>query len=113
MPRRSSPESLVGISLCCADYIRSCLTDVLEASQANLDRLKVPSALTMYPFAENIPNTVRGAIALTHRLGIRCLWDEQLCVVQDDLLRKVLQLEKVAAMYENAHMIEWRQMDRM
>ncbi|ROW08800.1 hypothetical protein VMCG_02709 [Cytospora schulzeri] len=41
-----------------------------------------PGSLT--PYASNLPNTVRDAMVLVQSLGIRYVWIDSLCIIQDD-----------------------------
>ncbi|KAK6859047.1 heterokaryon incompatibility protein-domain-containing protein [Apiospora arundinis] len=85
-------------------YVWGRLPDVLESTQANLPQLKLPGALALPAFSHALPETVRDAIALTHRLGLDYLWVDRLCIVQDDATSKPLQLAQMGAIYANSYL---------
>lgn len=50
-----------------------------------------------------LPKTFQDAITFTRRLGIRYLWIDSLCIVQDDLNDWSVQSSKMPSIYENAY----------
>lgn len=50
----------------------------------NINDVRKPGALLTGYIADNIPETIRNAIALTKALGETRLWVDSLCIVQDD-----------------------------
>jgi hypothetical protein len=54
------------------------------------------------PFA-SLPLTFRHAIEVTRSLGIRYLWIDSLCIVQDDLRDWEMQSARMGDIYENAY----------
>ncbi|ETS78651.1 hypothetical protein PFICI_08504 [Pestalotiopsis fici W106-1] len=84
-------------------YVWGRLPDVLETTKANLADLKTPGAVNSARYAISLPDTVRDAVALTKCLGLRYLWVDRLCIVQDDMVSKPLQLAQMGAIYANSY----------
>ncbi|KAI3336669.1 heterokaryon incompatibility protein-domain-containing protein [Xylariaceae sp. AK1471] len=86
-------------------YVWGHLHAILETTQENEKYLRQKHALaSSSPWAARLPDTVRDAIELVHRLGIPYLWVDRLCIVQDDFDRKSPQLEQMGAIYANAYL---------
>ncbi|KAK4222672.1 heterokaryon incompatibility protein-domain-containing protein [Podospora fimiseda] len=66
---------------------------------SNIHQLQVPFSLDSGP---NIPRTVSDAIMLTQNLGIRYLWVDALCIVQDDEDHRNSQIASMAGIFANA-----------
>ncbi|RYP69876.1 hypothetical protein DL771_005819 [Monosporascus sp. 5C6A] len=64
------------------------MTPILLTIRENVKDLSVPKALSLSRQASlrsgRIPRTVRDAMELTRKIGIRHLWVDTLCIVQDD-----------------------------
>ncbi|KAH8900301.1 HET-domain-containing protein [Thozetella sp. PMI_491] len=54
---------------------------------------------------EKLPLTYREAIDFTRRLGIRCLWIDSLCIVQDDLEDWRREAAQMAAIYSGSYLV--------
>ncbi|KAK0107962.1 hypothetical protein ONS96_003745 [Cadophora gregata f. sp. sojae] len=63
----------------------------------NLEELSQPEAFTKK--ADQIPRTIRDAMVLTRELGIRYLWVDALCIVQDDFEMKYDHLRGMPSIY--------------
>jgi hypothetical protein len=86
-------------------YVWGRLHGILETTKANEQDLRREQALApSSTWAARLPDTVRDAIELVHRLGIPYLWVDRLCIVQDDFDRKSPQLEQMGAIYANSYM---------
>ncbi|KAL8639236.1 MAG: hypothetical protein Q9226_008895, partial [Calogaya cf. arnoldii] len=51
---------------------------------------------------EYLPNTIKGAISFTRSIGVRYLWVDGLCIVQDDLEDKMNQITAMDQIYSFA-----------
>ena len=72
----------------------------LMTMQNNLEELSQPGAFTKKP--DQIPRTIRDAMFLTRELGIRYLWVDALCIVQDDFEIKHDHLRGMPSIYSLA-----------
>lgn len=53
-------------------------------------------------FLEDLPQTLQDAIMVTRRLGIRYLWVDALCIIQDNAEDKAIQINAMGDVYKNA-----------
>lgn len=51
----------------------------------------------------SLPKTFRDAIAITRRLGVRYLWIDSLCIIQDSPLDWQIESSKMADIYQNSY----------
>ena len=59
-----------------------------------------PAGVENTPLPENLPQTIEDAISLTNSLGLRYLWVDALCIVQDDGIEdKRIHLRRMDAVY--------------
>lgn len=54
---------------------------------------------------EEMPRTLLDAVTVTRDLGIRYLWIDALCIIQDDLLDLVSEIDKMTDIYKNATVV--------
>jgi len=54
-------------------------------------------------YREKIPRTIRDTISFIDQLGIRCLWVDALCIIQDDAESKHDQIRAMAGIYANSY----------
>ncbi|KAI0677125.1 heterokaryon incompatibility protein-domain-containing protein, partial [Trametes maxima] len=52
---------------------------------------------------DTIPQTIRDAIKVTHDLGMRYIWIDAFCIIQDCEKDKKRELAKMGSIYQNAH----------
>ncbi|KAI1178521.1 heterokaryon incompatibility protein-domain-containing protein [Nemania sp. FL0916] len=97
-------DRLRDIQYIALSYVWGQLHGILETTMVNEHSLRQRRALASPPYLSHLPDTVRDAIELVKRLGIPYLWVDRLCIVQDDLDRKLPQLEQMGAIYANAYM---------
>ncbi|KAJ3579492.1 hypothetical protein NPX13_g1073 [Xylaria arbuscula] len=97
-------DRIVNTRYVALSYVWGQLRDVLETTRANEQDLRKEHALESPSCVARLPGTVRDAIELVSRLGLPYLWVDRLCIVQDDLDRKLPQLEQMGAIYANAYM---------
>jgi hypothetical protein len=70
----------------------------VTTTKDNFDCFQRPGALSALP----LPNTIRHALGCTEMLGVRYLWVDSLCIVQDDTNAKYAEMENMSAIYANA-----------
>lgn len=58
--------------------------DVLRTLKSTVDRFEQRSGLKRPEVYEKIPWTIRDAMQVTRKIGLRYLWVDSLCIVQDD-----------------------------
>ena len=73
-------------------------TNTVVLTRENYPRLAVKGALQDLA----LPATIRDAITVTRRLGIRFLWVDALCIRQDDEAHKESQIAQMASVYASA-----------
>ncbi|KAK5655180.1 hypothetical protein OQA88_6079 [Cercophora sp. LCS_1] len=71
---------------------------VLRAIKSNIDFLCQPGSLNT-----GLPRTIRDAITLCSRLGIKYLWVDSLCIIQDDFESQQEQLRAMGSVYGKAY----------
>jgi hypothetical protein len=70
----------------------------VTTTKDNFDCFRRPGALSALP----LPNTIRDVLGFTEMLGVRYLWVDSLCIVQDDTNAKYAEMENMSAIYANA-----------
>jgi hypothetical protein len=64
-------------------YAWGVVADVFETTLVNITQLEDPDGLKA--FENEMPQTMKDAIALAEILGERYIWIDRLCVIQDGL----------------------------
>ncbi|TGO59937.1 hypothetical protein BOTNAR_0154g00180 [Botryotinia narcissicola] len=72
----------------------------LLLEKKNENEFSTPGSLTV----QSIPQTILDAIEITGRFGIRYLWVNALCIVQDDLGSKMHEIDRMHIIYAQAEM---------
>ena len=67
-------------------------------TRSNVKSLEFPAALVL----DRLPRTIRHAIQITGALGVRYLWVDALCIVQDDEAMIACQIPLMSQIYERA-----------
>ncbi|RYP27080.1 hypothetical protein DL768_011349 [Monosporascus sp. mg162] len=76
-------------------------TGILCALKSNIADLRQPGAFSSAQY--QLPRTIEDAVTLCSRLGIRYLWVDSVCIVQDDPGSRGEQLRAMAAVYGHAY----------
>ncbi|KJA19493.1 hypothetical protein HYPSUDRAFT_69238 [Hypholoma sublateritium FD-334 SS-4] len=58
---------------------------ILRSLKDNIDELEQPGALKHSAYWDKIPLTIRDAMTVMREIGMRYLWADSLCIVQDDV----------------------------
>ncbi|KAH8773086.1 heterokaryon incompatibility protein-domain-containing protein [Hyaloscypha sp. PMI_1271] len=74
-----------------------------KTDQANLQALLHAGSLLGDDAVVLIPRTVADAMALTGLLGVKYLWCDRFCIVQDDAASKLDQIAQMAGIYARAY----------
>ncbi|KAJ4246058.1 hypothetical protein NW762_013803 [Fusarium torreyae] len=73
------------------------------AKKANITFLRLPGAFLKGSGVE-LPATIRDAVRLCAEIGIRYLWVDSICIVQDDMESKMEQIKAMGSVYANAYL---------
>jgi hypothetical protein len=83
-------------------YVWGEAKDSFMTLQNNVDLLSRPNAFSEH--SSRLPLTVQDSMALISSLGLRYLWVDRFCIIQDgDPKTKETQLAAMASIYANAH----------
>ncbi|KAI1269731.1 HET-domain-containing protein [Xylariaceae sp. FL1019] len=82
----------------CLSYVWGKGETGLTLTMEHQEQMGVPGALE----EEKLPKTIRDAVSLTKELGVRYLWVDRLCVVQDSETDKAVQLPQMDDVYSSA-----------
>ncbi len=58
--------------------------EFIRTLKENVDHLEQLGALKLPEFRERIPGTIRDAMQVVQEIGLRYLWVDSMCIVQDD-----------------------------
>ncbi|TGO36290.1 hypothetical protein BHYA_0129g00110 [Botrytis hyacinthi] len=72
------------------------------ALKSNFEDLRQPGVLLNGDIAEQIPQTIRDAIAIVGLLGGKYLWVDSLCIIQDEDEPKWQELQRMHLIYANS-----------
>jgi hypothetical protein len=69
----------------------------IETIKSNIDGYKV-----QIPF-DGLPQTIKDAIFCTHKIGLKYLWVDSLCIIQDSKEDKQREIDQMSRIYSHAH----------
>ena len=75
----------------------------VKATQRNLVNMRKLGSILADNSSLILPNTIREALRFYPRVGVRYLWVDSLCIVQDEEDTKQLYLNSMASIYTNAY----------
>lgn len=75
----------------------------LELRSENLSLLCVTGSLREIKFFSRIPKTILDAMKITRQMGLRYLWVDRLCIIQDIPTHLTTQLQQMASIYANCY----------
>ncbi|KAK7419254.1 hypothetical protein QQX98_003406 [Neonectria punicea] len=74
--------------------------------EENVQDLEEPGAFEKQEYRDEIPQTIKDAIHVTREVGIRYLWADSLCIVQDDVYEtKAETIKKMDLVYSAANLV--------
>jgi hypothetical protein len=76
----------------------------LRLTLDNLGELQEDGALRKESFAKDVPVTIKNTMGLVNLLGLRYLWVDRLCIVQDDPANKTAQINSMGYIYGGAYL---------
>jgi len=88
-------DAVTGEPFTMLSYVRGDQRDHLSLTTHNLKELQQPGGLKALGTLELIPRTFRDAMSLAALLGIRYIWIDRLCVLQDDDAHRRSEMTKV------------------
>lgn len=74
----------------------------LVTTKDNIEELQKPGSLAARARRNRLPRTIRDAMTLVGILGMRFLWIDALCIIQDDPVQKHRDIANMAGIYANA-----------
>ncbi|OAR01509.1 hypothetical protein LLEC1_02609 [Akanthomyces lecanii] len=77
--------------------------EVPMAKKANITFLRLPGAFLKGGYME-LPATIYDVVRLCGSIGIRYLWVDSMCIVQDDMESKMEQINAMSSIYANAYL---------
>ncbi|KFY20320.1 hypothetical protein V491_03823 [Pseudogymnoascus sp. VKM F-3775] len=79
-------------------YVWGNAENELTATRSSFEELQRPGRLQK----DDVPHLIKDAMLVCLRIGLEYLWVDRLCIVQDDLTAKTLQLEAMGRIYSEA-----------
>ena len=77
--------------------------ETLLCIKANCHALEAPGSMEQVPLSSKLARTIKDAMKLTKSLGLRYLWADMICIIQDDPSDKEVQLPNMANIYGEAY----------
>ncbi|KAI1118378.1 HET-domain-containing protein [Nemania sp. NC0429] len=79
---------------------------VMRTLKSNVESLEQPGAFTAPDIHDQVPLTIKDAMQATREIGIRHLWVDALCIVQDDEDgEKLPHIKQMNRIYETAELV--------
>ncbi|KAF2818950.1 HET-domain-containing protein, partial [Ophiobolus disseminans] len=95
-----TPEDALYVAL---SYVWGPAASPFQTLRSNLAQLRTHGALSPVSVGNQLPRTIRDSMVVVQLLGLRYLWVDRLCIVQDDPTTKPHQLASMASIYSNAY----------
>ncbi|KAF2099789.1 HET-domain-containing protein [Rhizodiscina lignyota] len=76
-----------------------------QALSSNIEELAKPGSLDNHQFASQIPETIRDAIDVAKEIGIKYLWVDNLCIVQNNEKKKTSTIKTMDIIYATADLV--------
>ncbi len=85
-------------------YVWAHASNQCELTKENLDFMKQSGSLTSDHVTSRISGTIRAAMRLSQLIGVRFLWVDRLCIIQNDQLRKAEQIDAMGGIYFHSYL---------
>jgi len=84
-------------------YVWGRISGTIELKRKNFRQLCLKNSLKLPSHLSCIPKTILDAITLTRAMGLRYLWADRLCIIQDEPTHLTEQLHQMASIYANSY----------
>jgi hypothetical protein len=84
-------------------YVWGQISGTIELKKKNFRQLRLKNSLKLPSHLLCIPRTILDAITLTGAMGLRYLWVDRLCIIQDEPTHLTEQLQQMASIYANSY----------
>ena len=85
-------------------YVWAHASNQCELTKENLVFMKQPGSLNSHQISSRMSGTVRAAMSLGQSIGVRYLWVDRLCIIQNDPLRKAEQIDAMGGIYLHSYL---------
>ena len=85
-------------------YVWAHASNQCELTKENLGFMKQSGSLASDDMRSHLSSTIRAAIRLSQLIGVRFLWVDRLCIIQNDLLRKAEQIDAMGGIYFHSYL---------
>ena len=102
LSRNSLVEANGGEKYIALSYVWGTEQQPFQTSKANLTLRQSKDGLSR--IKERLPGTIQRVMHFTSMLGLNFLWVDSLCIVQDDPVRKAIQVGDMVTIYSNLYL---------
>jgi hypothetical protein len=75
----------------------------VESEKTTIEDLEFMQVEDVFSFLLHTPKVIEEVIGLVPKLGLRYLWVDRFCIVQDDTSNKHIQIGNMGSIYANAY----------
>jgi hypothetical protein len=85
-------------------YVWGLASNMGQLMKENLDVMTQPGSLKSTDVQRQLPGTIQAAMDFAQLIGLRYLWVDRLCIVQNDLSHKTEQINAMGAIYFHSYL---------
>ena len=85
-------------------YVWAHASNQCELTQENLVFMQQPGSLNSHQIISRMSGTIRAAMSFGQLIGVRYLWVDRLCIIQNDSLRKDEQIDAMGGIYLHSYL---------